>query len=74
MSEHGAQGEGDDVGEDGGVAGDEFEGFEDGAVGDEPRERERRGDAVDVEHLVVRLHLVPSEEFILERARETIET
>ena len=74
LSEHEAQGEDKDVSEDGGVAGDEFEGLEDGAVGDEPGERERGGDAADVEHLVICLHLVLSEEFILERARETIET
>ena len=74
LTERGAQGQGDDVGENSGVAGDEFEGLEDGGVGNEPCERQRRRDAVDVEHLVIRLHLVPSEEFILERARETIET
>ena len=74
LTERGTQGEDEDVGEHGGVAGDEFEGLENGAVGDDPGEGERGGDAVDVEHLIVRLHLVPSEEFILERARETVET
>lgn len=74
LTAHRGQRQDEDVLEYGGVATDEVEGLGKGTVGEEPEEREGGGDAVDVEHLVVRLHLITLEELVLESRGETVKS
>ena len=74
LTAHGGQRQDKDILEYGGVVTDEVKGLGKGTVGEEPEERERGGEAVDVEHLVVRLHLITLEELVLESRGEAIES
>mmetsp|Transcript_28790 Transcript_28790/g.94088 ORF Transcript_28790/g.94088 Transcript_28790/m.94088 type:complete len:354 (-) Transcript_28790:67-1128(-) len=72
LAHGGGEGEREDVRHGGGVARDEGEGGGQGGVAEEPKGGDGGAAHRHPQHLVVRLHLVPLEELVLEGAREAV--